>query len=110
MQILNLDALLPVQRSIKLKGKEHPVQELSLEGFLQMRRDFEALGGREATEEENLELSIRHAMRMLPTLSEGDIRALTPEQTTALVEFLNTEAQAQATAGAQGASEGVTKN
>jgi hypothetical protein len=90
MKTLNLDELAQVTRTVHLNGEDHAVKEMSVQDFVaatQEARKLEAAGGGGLVE--NLDASIKHLNRVLPTIPEAVLRALSMRQVAVLVSFVN---------------------
>jgi hypothetical protein len=96
MDLLNLDDLAKVEKSLKLKGKKYPIVELSVENFIAAMKEAEELDAKgDLKLHENIARTVQHIARVIPTLPEEDIRGLTVPQLTALVAFVNGTVQEQ---------------
>ena len=90
MQTLNLDELAAAKRSVTLHGIEHNVQEMSVEDFIAANIDAKALeGSGPQSVKENIEGTIVHLRRAIPTFEPEVLRKLSVPQLTALVQFVN---------------------
>lgn len=102
MEFLNLDEISAPLRSIKLKGVEHPVKELNVDGFIDTMRDARELEKADPNDvAQQIELTIKQIQRSVPSLTRQDLGALRPAQIRAINQFL----QGQLADGAQKATE-----
>lgn len=108
MQTLNLDDLAAAKRTVTLHGTEHEVREMSVEDFIAANVDAKALeaAGPQGVKE-NIEGTIVHLRRAIPTFEAGVLRKLSVPQLTALVQFVNGSLQAEAEKGTAAASKGA---
>jgi hypothetical protein len=90
MKTLNLDALAKVELTVTLNGKDHQVKEMGVDDFIQASAEAEAMKSLDGDSlKENISATIKHLHRVLPTIPETEIRALSVSQLAALVAFVN---------------------
>lgn len=97
MKFLNLDDIVPVKRTIGLKGKEYEVAERSIGQMASAIRLSEAY---EASTEENggdpqllINSMLEAAKQILPDCPEKILQTISIEQLNALIEFANANDQ-----------------
>jgi hypothetical protein len=88
MKMLNLDSLLTPTKTVIIAGIEHTVKDMGVGDFLEASADARKLENKDDIAA-NLEASARHVRRLIPTLTEEDVRALKLEQLFTLIQFLN---------------------
>lgn len=104
MNVLNLDALTKVERSITLNGKTHEVTEMTVEGFIAANEEAKKLRGVTADDvRQNMEATIAHIRRVVPTLEADEIRSMKITPLMALIEFINSAVEAEEQKGADAA-------
>ncbi|MBA8881729.1 hypothetical protein [Phyllobacterium myrsinacearum] len=87
---LNLDELSAEREFfIKLSGKDHLVQEPTVQDFLDNLKELEALPIN-ASPTEELNLTIKQLLRSVPTLTDPQLRKLTFSQVKAIHDFVMT--------------------
>ncbi len=105
MKTLNLDSLAVVKRSVTLNDVDHPVKDMSVEDFIAAQLEAKKLDGlTEVTIVDNLEASIAHLTRVIPSLTETQLRTLSMPQVLALVQFVNGTLEEEALIGAGAAA------
>lgn len=89
-KFLDLDAIAsPVDFTIKFKGVEHKVLETTVDSFIETQRIIDAHPNA-GTIAGELELMIKLIKRVVPTISEEDLRGLTFTQLSAIRDFVFT--------------------
>tara|TARA_B110000037_G_C16979649_1_gene448455 strand:- start:297 stop:692 length:396 start_codon:yes stop_codon:yes gene_type:complete len=82
--------------SIKLNGKDHPLEEMSVEDFIWSQKELAKLENLEkegkGNDEIAFERNIEIIARQFPTASVEDFRQLKMSQLTALTDFITTQA------------------
>jgi hypothetical protein len=102
MEILNLDELVAPKRTVKLKGRDYPVAEMSVQSFVEIYADAKALG-ENVDPAQNMEATIRLLTKYLPTMEETTLRALPIEAIAKLTQFVRGELDKEVlSAGEQG--------
>jgi len=92
MKILNIDAITPsVTRTIKMKGVDHPVLELSVESFIDATNEADRLEREEANVAEQVAATAAAIMRSVPTLDRGTLYAMTLKQLGVIYRFISGE-------------------
>lgn len=95
MKVLNLDSLVKVDKSVKLKGVEHNVCEMSVDDFIVANQEAKRIAAlKDAPDSEDksvqeLNSSIKLLNRVLPSIAEAELRGLTFSQLNALMDFVN---------------------
>jgi hypothetical protein len=112
---LNVDALVPLKKTIELFGKVHEMHTISVGEFIELTTvskeidqvDFAAL----PISEQMLKL-IQNVKAAFPTVDEADLKRLTVEQLTAIIKFISglLEEEVEAQEFAKQAQEGEEKN
>jgi hypothetical protein len=101
--LLDLDSLSKVEKSIILNGKEYAVKEMTVESFIAATKEaqeFAAKGDESIVA--NLEATCRMLRRTIPDLSEETIRSLDFNKLKVLVAFVQGEVEE----ASEGAPEG----
>lgn len=102
MKTLNLDDFATDKRAITFKGVEHEVREMSVEDFIAASGDAKKLEEKgEKGMRENVEDTIVHLRRAIPSLEEAELRGLTVAQLVVLVRFVNGTLEDEADKGAE---------
>ena len=92
MNVLNLDELATITRTITLGGVAHPVEDLTVEGFIATSKEAKELESNEGrTLSDMVIATIRIIRRSVPTLSEEALNKLTLEKLTLVSKFLRGE-------------------
>jgi Mg2+/Co2+ transporter CorC len=87
VQFLDLDAVsMPTEVVVKLDGKEHKLQELTVQDFIENTKDQAKLG-ETSTVEEQMDVMIAMIHRAFPTISEDQLRKLGLTKMTSLLNF-----------------------
>lgn len=90
-KILDLDELETPEFALKLGGKEHVMNELTVEDFIQNTRELAKL--RESTDEaEHFEAYVRMIGRMFPTIQKEDLMKLKLSQLGRIMQWIQEEA------------------
>lgn len=90
MQYLDLDNVTNnVEFALKLKGKEHKLVEASVQTFIDNTKDIESLGVN-ASQSEEMDVTIRIIKRSFPTISDEDLMGLTMTQLKAINDYART--------------------
>jgi hypothetical protein len=98
MKILNIDALVKPKRSITLGGKDHVVQELTVDQFIENVHAAEQLeANKDAKFGDQLGLAIKSLSQSLPTVGEDALRQLPVEAIGAMLQFVRGELDEKAT-------------
>lgn len=88
---LNLDAVKPkVERALKLNGKTHEQSPLSVGAFIDNARAAKRLAEKPDPVEE-FELVLSMVGRSFPTIPEAELRALTFDQLSTILNWSQTE-------------------
>jgi hypothetical protein len=110
MDILNIDDFAQPQRTLKLKGEDHPVQEVTVQDFIDNLAAAEKLeaDGKDIPLSERMNDSVRAIRQSIPTLDEATIRALPLSAVGVIMKFIRGELDAQTTpVGAAPTAEGA---
>jgi hypothetical protein len=111
MKILNLDDLGATTRSVTLNGKDHAVKEMSVQDFILASQEAKRLEKLDENDfAANLDASVKHLMRVLPTITEAELRALSMRQIGVLVSFVNGALEEEAQKADLPKSEDAGKN
>lgn len=103
MEILNLDDLAKQERKLVLAGKDHFIVEMSVEDFIEATKEAKALEGQtERDVASNMGASIKHITRVIPTLTDAELRKLSVRQLLAIVQFINGKLDEEAMKGSDG--------
>lgn len=106
MEILNLDELAIVKKSITLDKVTYAIREMNVDDFIQSSAEAKRLEKQtESDAATDIEANIVHLHRVIPDLPAGRIRTLNFPQLTALIRFVNgqiVEAGAPASEGEAG--------
>lgn len=116
MDLLNLDALVEVQRCVTLRGKQYEVAERSVGVMLDavaMARSAAAKNPDQDDMESFLTDMVKTIRTILPTCPEEVVRSMSLPQMSALITFANTDPQdlaARAAAAGQPNEQGVIES
>ncbi len=88
MDYLDLDKLAAAERTITLDGTVHKLREMTVSDFVAASLTAKDLVGRDLTVAEDLELTIKHIVRVIPTLTEDRLNQLSLAQVAALTAFV----------------------
>lgn len=93
MKILNIDAFSDPKREITLGGKTFPVQEISVQEFIDNLKASESLEkeGGTLTLVESFEQGVKAIKQAVPTMPEQTIRGLKLAAMTAVLRFVRGE-------------------
>lgn len=93
MKILNIDAFAKTDRQISLAGKTYPVEELSVQEFIDNMKAAEALEkeGADVSLSKSFEQAVAAVKQAIPTLPEAEIRKLKLPAMTAVLRFVRGE-------------------
>ncbi len=90
MKTLNLDQLVGTIRTVTLDGVEHPLVDMTVEDFLIAQKEAKELEGMgELDLAQNIEKSVVHLHRVIPSLSEEKLRSIRLAQMLVLIQFVN---------------------
>jgi hypothetical protein len=113
MKILNIDAFAQITRQISLGGVAYPIEETSVQQFIDNLKAAEALEATDPAAKENVaknfEQAIASIKEAIPTLPEEKIRALKLPAMTAVLQFIRGELDLTETPGAAGESDAEKK-
>lgn len=110
MKVLNLDEISKVTRQVTIKGATYDICEMSVDGFVDYTKYAKELTdkGDKLTAEDNLSLMVKTISVAIPDAPKDVLAKLSILQLTTLVEFINGQLDADATAAA-GAEGGEAK-
>lgn len=95
MKILNIDAFAQITRQISLGGVAYPIEETSVQQFIDNLKAAEALEATDPDAKENVARNFEQAIvairEAIPTLPEDKIRALKLPAMTAVLQFIRGE-------------------
>lgn len=106
MNLLNLDELAPVLKTVVFKGVKHEIKELGVGAFLEAYAQSKTLGTKDDVAA-NLEDTITQIRRVIPSLPEAELREMSFEQLFTLVRFVNGTLEASKEAGEKVVQKGV---
>lgn len=87
-KILNLDEITPpLEVVVKLNGKEHKLKTFTVEDFVENTKLAQSVTGTELTVEEEVNIVIKMLIRAFPTMSESDLRSMSLDKLSAILEF-----------------------
>lgn len=90
MKTLNLDELAKVQATVTIGGKEHEIKELSVEAFIEASAEAKRMKDMNETDiAADIDATVKHLHRIIPSLPESEIRALNMAQLHMLLAFVN---------------------
>lgn len=87
-KILDLDALVSDVLIVRLKGKDHPLKQATLNDFLMNAKDLERMGTA-ATIDDEMVTTTNMLKRAIPSLTDDDINGLKMIELTALVDWVH---------------------
>ena len=97
MNVLNLDALSEVHRSITLKGITYPVEEMTVENFILTSKEAEELDkNKDLTMRDMVEATVRIIERSVPTIPKEELLKLNLQKLTMISKFLRGDAEEEA--------------
>ena len=85
-KILNIDSFAKDERSLKLNGVDYPIQEMTVENFIETTK--QALSLEEATLVDQVQGTIKMIMRSIPTIPEEQLRKIKLEHLQTIVAFI----------------------
>ena len=85
-EMLNLDDLAQEVRVLKLKGKEHPMTEMTVETYINVVRLSEEIED-DMPVSDQLDIMIKMIKMSFPTLSEKEMKGLSIDQLNAITDF-----------------------
>lgn len=88
MKFLNLDELAPTNRTITLKGKDYPVQEMTVENFIETTKAGEKMEAEKAPISEQVSQSVAMILRYSPTIPREDLVKLPMAKLTTIMKFI----------------------
>lgn len=98
---LNVDELAPEQRVLKLRGKEYPMKEMSMEELITTIRETEQLAEKKGkvTVSEQMEMMVQTVQRAFPSCPKGVLMSLSVAQLAAIIDFAQKDFNKQAEGG-----------
>lgn len=91
MKILNLDKLDTKEgRQLVIRGKSHPVEEMTVENFIATTRAAEKIA--DASIADQIEATVEMIVRSVPTVDRSDLVKLSLESLQAIVAFVRGDA------------------
>lgn len=108
MKILNIDSFAEIKRQITLKGKSYPVEEITLQQFIDNLNAAEQLdtAGTVETLARQMEHAATAIAQAIPTLPEAEVRQLKVPAIHAVLQFIRGELDPDVSAAAASASSG----
>lgn len=91
MDLLNLDELLELERTVVIRGVSYPIVERSVGVMLDSIRVAKKAARKSQNEETFFEDMIKTIRTMIPECPEEVVRGLTMPQMIALMNFVNTD-------------------
>ena len=89
-KILNLDAITTGdKRSLKIDGKQYPIEEMTVENFLETTRAAENLAKNSASLAEEIEATIGMITRSVPTIDRNLLAKLPLAKLRLITDFVN---------------------
>lgn len=96
--ILNLDEIeTGLEKTIKLDGKNHDMQPMSVQHYIDYLKQLETL--KDADPTEAFEVMVKTTLVAFPTLTEEQVRGLTLRKINAITAFIQAETEEETTEG-----------
>lgn len=110
MKTLNLDAFAKITRTLTLGGEVYPVEEMTVENFIETTRQADELAAKkeDATFGDQINATISMITRSIPSCPAEKLRRLTIEQLVVISKYLRGELDGEESAEGQ-AEEGAEK-
>jgi hypothetical protein len=110
-KILNIDEYVPAgtaeQRVLSVKGREHPILEMTIENFLVTTKEARRLEQSSAPVDEQIEATIEMIRRYVPTLAREDLIGYSLPKLSVMVAFVRGDDLEQAAQAAETAAKAV---
>lgn len=110
-KVLNIDEYVPAgtgeQRVLSIKGKDHPVLEMTVENFIVTTKEARRLDESNAPMDDQIEATIEMIRRYVPTLERADLVGYSMPKLSTIVAFVRGDDLERAAAAAEAAARAV---
>lgn len=94
-KLLNLDDFAKVEKAVTLHGKEYPIVEMTVEGFIEASKEAEKFDQIKTDPTAYLNWCVSMLRRAIPSMSEEMVRSLSLAQLRVIVDFVQSEIEEQ---------------